>query len=182
MAKAKTTIKKEDIEKDVELKESNRFLSASHRENLIAKLVTLGYLDGENLDDEELLEKLQELALSMHRSAISEEADLIQTKLAALFSESVITDMDFKLQLYHAGIERHYIHLFNDTHAKLVQVKKRKVLDAEGNPTDVDEEYDDMSRIWDIIRASGINPMGKNEIYKYRGNEPERPKPARQVY
>lgn len=159
-------VKKPKSEEKPEL-QSPSFLPEAQRKNFIEKLETLGYVGGADLSDTELLEKFQELAVIAHQEKVSDEASLIQTKMAGLFGESNISNIDFKLQLFNAGVDKRYIHLFDDSHAKLVQIKT----DKEG------EEYTDMERIWEIIRFSGINPITPAELFKYRGDEPTRRKP-----
>lgn len=170
--------KKTSVEKPVEVQKQSKggdsfnYLPLEQREALIEKLAELGFVGGEKLTDGELIDKIQDLALSKHRSAINEEADLIAIKMAGLFSDSVITDMDFKLRLFEYGIPKMYIHLFNDTHANLVQPKYEKRTDEETGKEIREMVGYNMEPIWKIIRFSGINPLSTEEIFKSRIKEP----------
>lgn len=167
MAKKSTEKRIEEQEESV----STNYLPEEQRAALIEKLVELGFIGGEKLSDAELIDKIQDMALSKHRANVSDEADLVAIKMASLFANSPITDMDFKLRLFEAGIPQRYIHLFNDTHAHLVQPKYKSVVDENGKK--VREQIGwNMEPIWKIIRFSGIEPLSTQEIFKSRVDEP----------
>lgn len=162
MAK-KTAPKKDSIEEiEQPVKNSDSFLPADYRNQLIAQLAEFGYKDGETLNDSELLEKLQSFASAASKQ-FNESIATEEQRIEAYFHGMHLTNMDFKIQLYEAGIPRAYLHLFRDTHAPLV------------SPI-----YDDkkefkkwnMKEIWKIVRESGINPLTTEEVFKSRHVEP----------
>ena len=139
-----------------------RYLWLKPRLQLIAQLTEFGYQDGETLSDSELLNKLQSYASAASKEFTSSIASKEQ-KIEAYFHGMHLTNMDFKIQLYDAGVPRRYLHLFMDTHAPLV------------SPIyDEDKKFVkwNMKNIWKIIRESGINPMTTDEVFKSRHVEP----------
>lgn len=149
MAKPKTEIKDT-------LKEGY-FLPHDNRAKLIEEVAKLGFGDGDSLNDDELLAKLQELASNIQSQAVGALAVSEEKKLEAYREGSYLNDMDFVMRLYHAGVPKIYLKIFKDMDAALIIPKK----DKDGNI----EGYN-MKAIWKMVRESGINPQTISEIFR----------------
>lgn len=130
---------------DKQPKEAKGFLSDEHREQIVNTLKE-GRVVTEGLTDEELLKKLQTDYSTIKKIkddliASSEEKNSLAQRLNSYLntSDSLLTDKEFVARLFNMGVPPCFLKLFRDADAAFTS-----------------------SRIWEIIRHSGIKVYEHN--------------------
>ncbi len=151
------------------------FLSIDAKADLLTKLKSWG-IDGSNLNDLELINKVAAYADESHNKFISKEADSLEKKLNFYAMHNpMLTDKDFIARLYYMNVLPMWLSVFTDADGvKLPESQWRK--DAQGNVFSDGKWMKDDKRIWNRIRRRGKRQFDKNEnatIFKARYRLPD---------